>query len=258
MRDDRLASGSIDATNKVVSDPRDQRLVGMKRVAGRLAHDFKNLLVPQLGYTSLVSEMLDPSDPASVYLSKLEQTARRADAILESILLAVRPERRYSPRDLDFTALIENEVARWKGALSPTPPIAIEATLPPCTLCLDEDLWRAAISHLLSNARFALPAGGKVQVTLETSAPPWEPIAEWQTSSREGVRLSVQDTGTGMAPDVLEHALDPLFSTREKGQASGLGLTLVHSVVLLHGGQLKLMSSPGDGTNVMIWLPMGQ
>jgi CheY-like chemotaxis protein len=117
-------------------------------------------------------------------------------------------------------------------------------------LLSEEPLWihgdASAVSHavmnLCLNALDALPSGG----TLTLRAGPAEP---------DGAEVSVQDNGAGMVPEVLAHALEPFFTTKEVGKGTGLGLSTAYGVVKAHGGTIELASEPGQGTTVRLWFP---
>jgi len=135
--------------------------------------------------------------------------------------------------------------------------------------CLAGELWPAlcdshqlesVLLNLVINARDAMPEGG--HLLIETSntvlrdrrgaAKEWPPQ---DVPPGEYVALSVADTGTGMAPDVLARAFDPFFTTKPIGQGTGLGLSMAHGFVQQSGGHVRLRSEQGHGTTVAIYLP---
>lgn len=235
---------------------RDERLTALKALVGQLAHDFKNLLVPQFGYVTLLKEEAADNAALAAYAEKLENSARRTEEFLEAILLAVRPQRRFAPKTADLTALIGQSIQSWQTSLPPSSAIQVRVELEPCTLTVDEKHWRTVLHHLLSNARFALPAGGTVSVALRARALTREQAATLGLSGTQAFEFVVRDDGIGMTEDLANRACEPFFTTRPKGHAAGLGLTVAHSVTHLHGGQLLLESAPDAGTTVTIWLPL--
>src|SRR5437016_11545193 len=93
---------------------RDERLEALVQLAGRLAHDFNNFLVPVLGYTALIKEDI-PSDSVILpYVAAMEKSARKTEAAVGNLLLAARSERESKPRPVDFTELIARELSEWK------------------------------------------------------------------------------------------------------------------------------------------------
>jgi signal transduction histidine kinase len=101
------------------------------------------------------------------------------------------------------------------------------------------------LMNLAVNARDAMPNGGELSVT----------VAPNSTPDGDGVRLSVRDTGTGMAPEVLSRIWEPFYTTKPQGQGTGLGLATVHGIVHQAGGELSVESTIGVGTTFHVVLP---
>ena len=235
---------------------RDERLVSLQALAGQLAHDFNNFLAPILGYVSLIKEEVTPDTPVRQYAESIERAARKTEASLETIMLAARPQRRHRPQKLDFTQLVDQVLTEWTQSLPPTCLITVSRQLEPCTLILDEAQWRVVLQQLLHNSHYALATGGALSVTVKTETLPPARTADLGLPANTVCHLVIQDNGFGMPPDVLARACEPLFTTRPKNQAKGLGLAIVYGIVRLHGGQLLLESEPDSGTTVHIWVPI--
>ncbi|HYH38328.1 MAG TPA: response regulator, partial [Azospirillum sp.] len=124
--------------------------------------------------------------------------------------------------------------------------------LRPCRV--DTSQFEAAVLNLVVNARDATPAGGRITVSTRgltlpaAEAPPDLANGDWLV-------VAVRDTGSGIPPDVLPRVFDPFFTTKDVGKGSGLGLSQVYGFVSQSGGQVRLESTPGQGTTVQIWLP---
>jgi len=107
---------------------RDERLEALIQLAGRLAHDFNNFLVPVLGYTALIREDM-PSDSAVLpYLTAMEKSARKTEAAVGDLLLAARSERQFNPKPVDFTELIAKGLSEWSVRMRHTLP-AVQASV---------------------------------------------------------------------------------------------------------------------------------
>lgn len=237
---------------------RDDRLQSLKAFAGKLAHDFRNALVPQLGYVALIKEQVGEESAVMPFALKLETASRKLESYLDAILLAVRPERRFTPKPCDFSDLVARGIDAWFKRLPADASIRVESNLAPSTLVGDEALWTNVVEQLLKNAQFGLAAGGTLEVLLRIRSLIQEQAAGLSLDGADLVQLTIRDNGFGMTEDVLRRACEPFFTTRPKGQAAGLGLTIAHSVARLHGGQLVLESEPDAGTTVTIWLPLRQ
>jgi signal transduction histidine kinase len=234
---------------------RDARLRAMKALVGELAHSFNNSLAPLAGYATLLGEDLKPGTSSELYMSKLQASLRKTEGFIEGILAATHPERHFSPKPVDLTSLLQRSTDEWMKSLPVSAKFSIERSVVPCSLWLDETQWSSAIGHLLRNAQLALARGGVVRLTLEERELTGEQASELDLAKTHVFQLRVNDTGCGMAPEVLERACEPLYTTRAQGPLAGLGLTLVHSVVQLQGGQLEIESAEQAGTTVCLWLP---
>jgi CheY-like chemotaxis protein len=234
---------------------RDARLRSQQRLAGRLAHDFNNYLSPIFGYLSLIKDEIPPEAPAHQYAVTMERGVRRTTQILERILLAAHPERRFMPAPSRFDQLLQRILQEWQSSLPPWSQIRVRTSLVPCQISADEELWQDALGQLLSNARFALSHGGELSVTLALKDLSASEAATLGVRRQPGAELVLQDNGPGMSEETLLYAMDPFYSTRPKNLAPGLGLSIVFGIVRLHGGQICLHSRPGEGTRTTLWIP---
>lgn len=216
------------------------RLESLGVLAGRIAHDFNNLITVILGNLSLMK--LDARGPSSSdrSITDIERAALRGRDLARQLLTFAsggEPIR----ESVEAAAIVAaaGQQALRSGA------VRLEQTAPP-------DLWRVngdreqlvqAIHNLLQNAAEAMPRGGTVRVTL----------ANESASGGPQVRITVQDEGGGIPPELLAKVFDPYFTTR-KG-ALGLGLSTVYSIVKRHGGRVEVDSRPGGGATFRLWLP---
>jgi signal transduction histidine kinase len=130
-------------------------------------------------------------------------------------------------------------------------------------MALQPGLWPALVDptqielvilNLALNARDAMPDGGTL--TIETAnAEAGPPPRPEEPPAGEYVVVAVTDTGTGMAPEVRDRAFEPFFTTKEAGRGTGLGLSQVYGVAKQSGGGVRLVTSPGEGTSVRVYLP---
>ncbi len=237
---------------------RNGSLESLNAAVGRLSHDVNNLLAPLLGYATLIKDEVAPDSQIFQYADTVESVTRRAEAFLERVLLAVRPSRRYSPKTIDFTALIQDAVAAWSQTVPASAQVGVKLTLIPATLWVDEILWQHCLKQLLSNAHFALATGGSLEITLEDQHLEPGRMAELGLADSHVIQLVIRDNGFGMSEQTLQRCCEPFFTTRAGSQSLGLGLTLVQNVVQLHGGHLQIASVEDAGTTVTIWLPVRQ
>ena len=136
--------------------------------------------------------------------------------------------------------------------------ITLDLRLDPDTapVLVDRSRFEQVVVNLVVNARDAMPGGGTV--TVETTRIDASTVDQRELGLAPGayVCLSVSDTGSGMSKPVLEHALDPFFTTKPRGQGTGLGLATVYGIVTQAGGGLRIVSEPGSGTRMLVYLPV--
>jgi PAS domain S-box-containing protein len=219
-----------------------ERLDSLGQLAGGIAHDFNNILAVISGYATMLVEELPADDPNHGDAEAIAQAAVRGTGLTRQLLIFSRlePSR---PETLDL-----NEVAAdLQRLLGRTLGEDIELTtvptpgLPPVTM--DRSKLEQVLMNAVMNARAAMPTGGRLTIA---------------TAADAGfVRLTVTDTGCGMSPAVAERAFEPFFTTKGRGSGTGLGLATAYGVVTEAGGTISLASRPGEGTTVLVRLPVG-
>ena len=233
---------------------RDEQLEIAKAVVGKLSHDFNNFLAPQLGYVSLLKEDIPAGSSALHCAEMIEAAARKAESAIELVLLAVRPQRRFSPENFEFAAMLQRVLAAWTAELPPGHGIQMTMSAEPAIIFGDSRQWEAAFGHLLDNARFALASGGKLAIEFRPEKLSGEEMPRLGISQAEVLKLVVRDSGFGMSAEVARRVFEPFYTTRTHARRSGLGLTVVHSVARLHGGQVELAASPDEGAEITVWI----
>jgi PAS domain S-box-containing protein len=233
-----------------------QRLEAMGTLAGGIAHDFNNLLGAILGY----GEMALRDVPAGTRL--------RRD--VENIMIAGERGRALVDRILAFSrsgvgervAVHVDEVVRETLALFTAKlpgGIVVEQWLDAggAAVMGDPTQIHQVLMNLLMNAVHAMPSNGTLRVSLNRLRVRSPRLATAGTiAARDYVILDVADTGTGIAPEVLEKIFDPFFTTKEVGVGSGLGLSLVHGIVTGLGGAIDVATTVGEGTTFKVYLPL--
>jgi CheY-like chemotaxis protein len=206
---------------------------------------------------TLLKEEL-PSDSGSAqYLDAMDTATRRTEGYIESILLGMRPERQFSPEEFALEAVLNAALDHWNADAPPGRVVEVVRAIEPAAVFGDEKLWKSAVTQLLANARFALATGGKLEVELRRQTIPGTETERLGLGTDDVYSLVVRDHGFGMPANVAARAFEPFFTTRTQIKAAGLGLTIVHSVVQIHGGQVELRSQEEQGTAVTVWIPAG-
>jgi PAS domain S-box-containing protein len=233
-----------------------QKMESLGTLAGGIAHDFNNLLTGILGSAELVRLDLPPSHSAQRWLDNIGTAGARAKRLVQQILtFSRRTEGAYGPVDL---ARVVDEALRLLGSTLP-PMVTIDARADADCMGVTGDATQLhqVVMNLCTNAWHALPPeGGRITVHLGRAAiTPEQRTANPELPVGDAVRLSVEDNGCGMSPEVLNRVFDPFFTTKEAGRGTGLGLAVVHGIVRNHGGAIVVQSTPGAGSRFEIYLP---
>jgi CheY-like chemotaxis protein len=125
----------------------------------------------------------------------------------------------------------------------------------PCIIQVDPTSMEQVIINLAVNARDAMPRSGRLYISTETAQIEQRMVFDEGLEPGEYVVLTIRDTGYGMEPEVLEHAFEPFYTTKESGQGTGLGLSTVYAIIKQYQGAIRLQSEPGEGTEFKIFLP---
>jgi len=237
-----------------------QKMEAIGQLTGGIAHDFNNLLQGISGSLELVRTRVAQGRTAELgrYVETAIGSANRAAALTHRLLAFARRQT-LDPKPTSLNQLVDGMEELFSRTVGVSIQVETKLTDEPWTTLCDPNQLENALLNLVINARDAMPDGG--QLVIETTntvipdrrrAPRDEPRAN--VPPGHYVVLSVTDTGTGMAPDVLTRAFDPFFTTKPLGQGTGLGLSMIHGFVQQSGGHVHLRSEKGQGTRVTIYL----
>ena len=259
------ATNSVSAIGTIVTDITDrkhaeaqlsqaQRMDAVGQLTGGVAHDFNNMLTAILLNADVLATEIENDS-----LRQLAEGMRRAaehGAELTSRLLAFGRRQTLMPRPTDINELLSDMVPLMLRTLGEHIEIKLTrgADLWPATV--DRGQLENAVLNLAVNARDAMPSGGRL--TIETANVELdEDYAARNPDVRTGryVMIAVADTGSGMAPDVLERVFEPFYTTKGVGKGTGLGLSMVYGFVTQSEGHVRIYSDVGVGTVVRLYLP---
>jgi PAS domain S-box-containing protein len=235
-RDDRLAHA--------------QKLDGLSRLAGGVAHDFNNHLTVINGYCDMLLEELTPGDPLAEEIGEIRAAAGRA-ASLTRQLLAFSRKQPAEPAPLDVNAAIEEHCRVLGRMIGEQVEVVTDLAPEAGAAVADREQFRQVLVSLSVNAREAMPRGGKL--IFQTAIAEIGPAGEVPPGPY--VVVTVSDTGSGMAPEVAAKAFEPFFTTKAAGKSNGMGLATVYGIVEQAGGTIRMTSQPGVGTTFRIYLP---
>lgn len=238
MRDITAAKLSEEALRE-----QDERLAQMQRMesigqlAGGVAHDFNNMLAVMLGNLESLEDRTESAEPELV---QLRQALMQGKGLVEQLLTFSRrrPAATATAVVGDTVEQLEPLLTRMAGSH-----VALRTEIGDgrASVALDPVQFQQILFNLVGNARDAMPDGGELVVSTQRVG--------------DTVRLLVRDTGAGMEPGIVAHALEPFFSTKPPGKGTGLGLPVVYGLATQCGGSVRIDSAVGKGTTVVVELP---
>ncbi len=231
------------------------KMEAVGRLAGGIAHDFNNLLGAIRGYTELVLFSFAATDPRREDLGQVLRASDRA-AELTSQLLAFGRRQVLQPRVVDPARVVEEIVPLLRRLLGEDITLSVAAARDLWHVMADPGQLEQVIVNLAVNARDAMPAGGRLAVSLDNVVlDAVFAVDHPEVAPGPYVALVVSDTGVGMDADTLSHAFEPFFTTKGPGAGTGLGLASVYGIVKQSGGFVYVRSQRSGGTTFTIYLP---
>jgi signal transduction histidine kinase len=248
----RRIAAALEESQRLLQE--SQQLEAIGRLAGGVAHDFNNLLAAILSYADLVLQSLPPGDKHRDDVEEIKRAGRHA-AELTRQLLAFSRQQVMHKAVLNLNEVVHDEVGLLQRLVGPLVEIQTVFDPQPWMIKGDRLQIEQVLMNLATNARDAMPKGGTLKITTGRIR-----IAEGDTAARpqapgDYVRLEVQDTGSGIAPEIRSKIFDPFFTTKEVGKGTGLGLATVYGIVAQSGGLIYVDSEPGHGATFTIFLP---
>jgi two-component system NtrC family sensor kinase len=231
-----------------------QKMEAIGQLTGGIAHDFNNLLTVIIGNLDIALRKCADATLERPLRNALMGGQRAAQ--LTQRLLAFSRRQPLSPRPVDANRLIAGMSDLLRRSLGEKIDIEIVGGAGLWRTEIDAAELEAAILNLAINARDAMPDGGKLTIET-TNAHLDEDFVRTLDGVKAGqyVLISVTDSGEGMTPDVIEHAVEPFFTTKKEGQGTGLGLSQVYGFVRQSGGYLRIYSEKDHGSTIKIYLP---
>jgi two-component system, cell cycle sensor histidine kinase and response regulator CckA len=223
-----------------------QRLESVGQLAGGIAHDFNNFLSVIRGYARFLLDGLDEEDARRSDAAEIEKAAERASRLTSQLLVFSRNEV-VQRRVVDMAEVLGGLTSLLARTLGENVSFQTDAERPLSRVVADPTQMEQVLVNLAVNARDAMPSGGELRIELAN-------VTEGLDGA-DAVRLTVRDTGAGMAPEVVEHAFEPFYTTKPKGEGTGLGLATVYGIVTQTGGTIEIDSAPGKGTTIELLLP---
>jgi signal transduction histidine kinase len=236
-----------DAEETLAQQP---KMEAIGQLTAGIAHDFNNLLTAVIGNLELLRPKL--SDERARRLARDAASAAERAALLTRQLLAFGRKQRLETRVIAINDLVAGAAPLIEQAAGPFVAVELSLDEDAGAVAVDPAQMELALLNLAINARDAMPGGGRLIVETRllrvAGEHPDVAVGDW-------VLVSVADTGVGMSADVTARAFEPFFTTKQAGAGSGLGLSMVYGLVKQLRGEVALVSAPGHGTAVKIYLP---
>jgi PAS domain S-box-containing protein len=233
---------------------RAQRLDGLGTLAGGIAHDLNNLLMPILmGATLLRRLEINPQSLRAI--DNIERSVKRGSDLVKQVLLFARGAD--VSRDEVQLPEIVSEVESIATSTFPKN-IAFQVSLPPNLHAVSGDMTQLTqvLLNLCVNARDAMPRGGQISISASnTELSQRSALRSGASAGGPFVILEVTDSGEGMPREIIDRIFDPFFTTKKIGKGTGLGLSTLQGIVSNHGGFVNVASTVGEGTTFKVYLP---
>jgi PAS domain S-box-containing protein len=254
----RLLACQVDITERRALEAQFQQAQKMEvvsRLARGVAHDFNNLLTIVLGYSDMLLSGPALDEPTRDSLAEIKKAGERAFSLTRQLLTFSRKQP-LEPALLDLNQVVGDCEKMLKRLVGEDVELVTNLEPNPGQVKADAGQLEQVLLNLAIHARDTMPQGGKL--TIETAPVSLgEAYCRLHPEVKPGryVLLAVSDTGEGLDEDAKARMLDPLFTGREEGQETGLGLAMVFSFVKQSGGHVSLLSDPGQGCSFKIHLP---
>jgi signal transduction histidine kinase/ActR/RegA family two-component response regulator len=233
-----------------------QKLEAIGTLAGGIAHDFNNILTPIIGYTEMALDDVPEDNPSRFDLQQVISAAGRAKDLVKQILTFSRLNQEQLMRPTNVGLVVKEALKLLRASLPST--IEIRKDIQTLMAVADATQIHQVIVNLCTNAAHAMSGRGTLEVSLTEVGLSEQDLSALSLSSLNPgshLKLTVSDTGQGMSQETMEQIFNPYFTTKQIGEGTGLGLAVVHGIVMRHGGQIEVRSTLGKGSALDVFIP---
>ena len=232
-----------------------QKMEAIGNLTGGMAHDFNNLLGGVIGNLDLLKMQVKPGDVKAELVGDALTAALSATELTRRLLAFARRQP-LAPKRVALNDLIRNVERLLSRVLGEGIRISLDLADDLWVVVVDPAQLESSIVNLANNARDAMPDGGTLTIATANRQLDADYAAQQvEVSPGDYAMISVNDTGTGMPPEVIERIFEPFYTTKETGKGTGLGLSMVFGFIKQSAGHIAVYSEPGLGTTFRLYLP---
>jgi len=232
------------------------RLQALGQFTGGIAHDFNNLLGIVLGNLELAKSFLENQENVELYINNSLTAVERGAALIKNLLSFARSQS-LEPDYIDINRFIRDLCKFLWRILGEDIDIDMDIAENSQYILVDTAMLSSAIFNIAINARHAMPQGGKLTIQVsQVDLYQQQFIASEERVSGSYTKISFTDTGCGIERENLSRVLEPFYTTREVGEGSGLGLSMVSGFLSQSNGYIDIDSHPGKGTTIFMYFPL--
>lgn len=236
-----------------------QKFQALGTLAGGIAHDFNNILSIVMGFTQLIADATPKGSLPHDYGHEIIKAVNRAADLVRQILTFCRSRER-NPVPIMIEPLAKEAVKMLRASLPSSIEIRTTIKVPGWILADPTQIFQILLNLASNGAHAMKDRGGVLEIVVQETDTDPAVGSPGHPSLAPGryVRIEVGDTGTGMAPEILERIFDPYFTTKEPGEGTGLGLSVVQGIVRSHRGEVLVESVPGQGSRFFVYIPRAE
>jgi CheY-like chemotaxis protein len=233
-----------------------QKMESIGSLAGGIAHDFNNILFPIVGLSEMMLNDFPPGSLEQQNLTEIFQAGKRGRELIQQILSFSR-QSEHQPIPVHIQKILKEVLKLCRATIPADITIKQDIQTDCNSVMADPTHIHQIAMNLITNAYHAVePAGGTISIQLSEMEADTADDPAGDLAPGRYAMLSVSDTGTGIAPNIINKIFDPYFTTKEKGRGTGLGLATVYGIVKAHGGNIRVTSDIGKGAAFNVYLPL--
>ena len=252
---------TTDIHDKVMADERlqqAQRLQAAGQLAGGVAHEVNNMITIVIGFGDFALGGLGPDHPQRPEVEEMVRAAKRASEVTQQ-LLAYSRQQVFRVTVLDLNEIVAALAPSLTRLVGSDRQLVVRRAPSDAWVRADRSQIEQVLINLVANARDATGTDGLITIdagSVDVSADHLRDHHSEELQPGRFVRLAVRDNGVGMTAEVTTRVFEPFFTTKSAGQGTGLGLSMVYGIVKQSGGFTEVMSRPGEGTALAVYLPV--